>query len=1050
MLLASALAGLPSAGFSQQKKITITGTIRDSTGAITPGISIVVKSRSGEGTSSDMNGKFVLDVLPDDELEITAQGFSSQTIAVSNRTVIDIVVKSLANTMQDVVVTAYGRKQRKEATVGSVTTIKPGDLKIPASNLTTALSGQIAGLISYQRSGQPGADNANFFVRGVTTFGYKQDPLILIDNVELTANDLARIQVDDIASFSILKDASATALYGARGANGVILVTTKEGKEGKAQINLRLEESISQPTQSIELADPITYMRGYNEAIANRVTDENRQAPRYTENDIRNRMDPNRNQYVYPVVNWMDMLMKSRTANHRMNMGVSGGGKVARYYISGSAMFDNGTLKKDDMNTFSSNAKFRNYQLRSNVNVNITSTTQAVVRLSGNFDEFTGPISDSGDINTDIYSLILHTSPVDFPAYYAPDAANAYTQHILFGNTLRDGNLAKNPYAELMRGYQNFSRSRMSAQIELTQKLGFITEGLNFRGLLSTNRFSYFDVTRRYNPFYYTIPNAGYDKVSNSYTLSWLNNQNSNFAQPTEYLDYVSNPWNRQINSFYYLQGVIDYDRKFGEHGVSASVVATRQQSLAVSKEVNDLLSSLPYRNIGLAGRATYSYSSRYFLEFNFGYNGSERFSEQNRYGFFPTLGASWVLSNEKFWKGGISDIIQRLKLRASHGLSGNDAISDERFYYMSNVNLNGPTAAVFGLRNTYSQPSILISRYQNNAVTWEQSLSTNLGLEMQLFKGLNITAEVYRMKRSNILQVRNTIPTTLGLEAPISANLGKAETRGIDLQADYTVNFAGGKGWIKGRGNMTFSRNKYTEYEEPQYDEPWRSRIGQPLNRPFGYIAERLFVDDKEVAASPQQNFPGETMAVRGGDIKYRDVNGDGIISERDQVFFGYPTVPEIIYGFGASSGYKGFDLSFFFQGSARSSFFVDPNKTAPFVNNTNLLQVYADSHWSEENQDLYAIWPRYSPEQHANNTQMSTWYMRNGSFLRLKSVELGYTVPARVSKKLFMQNLRVYVNGMNLICWSPFKDWDPELAGNGLAYPIQRVFSFAINANF
>ncbi|WP_341838830.1 TonB-dependent receptor [Chitinophaga caseinilytica] len=1030
-------------GYTQQstsKKITVTGTVQDSTGMLLPGISIGVMGSQGVGTSTDMNGKFVLDVPADGALQVSAIGYVPQTIQVKGRAVIDIVLEIATSKLQDVVVTAFGRKQRREATVGSVTSINPQQLKIPSSNLTTALAGQLAGIVAYQRSGQPGADNANFFIRGVTTFGYKNDPLILVDNVELTATDLARLQVDDIASFSILKDASATALYGARGANGVILVTTKEGKEGKAMINFRLENKISQPTKEISLADPFTYMRLYNEANYNSGILE----PRYNEKEIRMRQDPNRNPYVYPVVDWMKEITRRSTFNQSGNFSVSGGGKVARYYISGAANRDNGTLKVDKMNSFNSNAKLNNYQLRSNVNVNITKTTEAVVRLSGNFDEYTGPIAPAGSIATDMYYQVLHTSPVDFPAYYAPDSANQTTRHILFGGTPEYG--YTNPYASIMKGYQNFSQSRMSAQFEVTQKLPFVTEGLTFRGLISTNRFSFFDVVRQYKPFYYYVdPVTGYDKLTDKYTLTWLN---PDPGAATEYIDYVATPGNRKISSFLYMQGVLDYDRQFGASNVSGSLVATRQQTL--NAQATDLQSSLPFRNIGLAGRATYAYKSRYFAEFNFGYNGSERFAEKNRFGFFPTFGVSWVPSNEEFWRnGGISDFVQRMKIRASYGLVGNDAIAGTRFYYLSNLNLNGGNSSVFGINNNYVRNGVRILSYENNDVTWEVARTTNIAVELEMFRGFNITAEIYRQQRDRILQARSAIPTSMGLEATVSANLGKAEARGLDLQADYKRNFAGEKGWVQARGNFTFAQNEYVAYEEPMWDEPWRRAVGKKLNQAKGFIAERLFVDDKEVAASPVQNFNG--VPTRGGDIKYRDLNGDGVITERDETYIGYPTTPEIVYGFGLSAGYKAFDISVFFQGVDRVSFFIDPNATAPFVGNTQLLKAYADDHWSEENQDLMATWPRLTANANPNNTfRPSTWFMRNGAFLRLKSVELGYTLPKRIAKKAYMENCRIYASGLNLLTWSAFKMWDPELAGSGMNYPVQRVFNLALNVNF
>ncbi|WP_295120729.1 TonB-dependent receptor [uncultured Chitinophaga sp.] len=1040
----------------QGAKIKITGIVKDTTGTGIPGVSVFLASNRSVGTATDVEGKFALEVTDGAKVMLSSIGFAEQSFIASadNRQVI-IMMRPNDGQISEVVITAFGKKERREAVVGSVTSISPGKLKIPASNLTNALAGQIAGVVAYQRSGQPGLDNSTFFIRGVTTFGYKQDPLILIDNVEVTTNDLARIQPDDISSFSVLKDASATALYGARGANGVILVATKEGVEGKAVVNLRFENSISKPTESIKIADPVAYMKLYNEAVATR---DARGTPSFTANDIYNREQtmanaPGSNKYVYPAVNWLDQMFKDQTNNQRMNGSVSGGGKIARYYIGGSYNVDNGILKVSPVNDFNNNVRLENYQLRSNININITPTTEAVLRLSGTFDEYNGPITQDGSFSSDLYYYALHTSPVKFPAYYPADPSTGINTHIMFGNDTREDGDANevayiNPYAEMMRGYKSFSRSRMSAQLELNQQLDFLMKGLSFKGLFNTNRYSYFDLTRKYDPFYYKV--SSYDRIANDYSLRWINNKS---GQATEYLSFEDGL--KDINTLIYFQGVLDYAKQTGKHYVGATLVGTRQQRLyanAIDPATNQpsLQYSLPYRNLGVSGRASYNYDSRYFLEFNFGYNGSERFAEKNRFGFFPTIGGSWLVSKEAFWNDNLNNVISKLKVRGSYGLVGNDAIGSTRFFYLSNVNLAGGNPAFFGQNNSITRPGVSITNYPNEDVTWETSRQTNVALEMSLFKSINIIAEFYQQHRYNILQGRASIPSSSGLEAGISSNLGSADSRGIDLSADYSKSFKNGL-WVSGRANFTFSQNTYDVYEQPAYKEPWRILSGQKMNVRWGYIAERLFVDDKEAAASPTQIFGQGTDAPRGGDIKYRDVNQDGKITEADQVFLGLPTVPEIVYGAGFSMGYKSFDLSAFFQGVARTSFFINPGDVSPFINNRQVLQVFADSHWSEENQDLYAKYPRLgvTNRQINNNLQTSSWWMRNGAFCRLKSLEIGYTLSPRLAKKAYLSNARIYFNGLNLLTFSRFKDWDPELSSNAFSYPLQKVFNVGINVN-
>jgi TonB-linked SusC/RagA family outer membrane protein len=1043
---------------SQGSRITITGSVTDSAGNIIRGANVTADNKKNVGTSTDANGKFVLDVEPGTVLVFSYISYKEKRVTVNADTkVLNVILELAAASSDEVVVVAYSQKQRKEALVGSVTTVRPENLKIPSSNITNALAGQVAGVIAFQRSGQPGQDNASFFIRGVTTFGYNSGPLILIDNVELSASDLARLQIDDIASFSFLKDASATALYGARGANGVILVSTKEGKVGRAKINVRVEQSSSQSTKTLELADPITYMKLYNEAT---ITRDPLIPPPFSQDKIINTQAtldkaPGSNQYVYPAVDWLSMLFKKRTSTQRANLSLSGGGGVARYYVAGSYNVDHGIIKEDSRNNNNNNIKFQNYQLRSNINIDVTKSTELIVRLAANFSDYNGPLATDGGFSTDMYDFAVHTSPVLFPAFFPADSANLNTKHILFGNVAGQGAnslLYYNPYALLMRGHKNSSESRMSAQLEINQKLNFITNGLSFRGMFSTNRYSFFQSQMGYSPFYYTI--GSYDKPTGRYTLSWLNSQPTGNNVATEYLNYY--PGGTNLNTFIYFMGALDYGHKFGDHNINGTLIATGQQTRY--SNASDLQSSLPYRNQTLAGRATYGYRDRYFAEFNFGYNGSERFSKNHRYGFFPTIGAGWVLSNEKFWSG-LSSVLTRAKIRGSYGLAGNDAISSRRFFYLSDVNLNGGgNYASFGSNGGYGRSGVFINNYENTDVTWETARQVNLALELTVFKNLNIVAEVYKKHTYNILQNRTSIPTTSGLEAAISANLGAVDAKGLDLHMDYKQNFTKDF-WISALGNFTFAQNKYVKYEEPQWLESYRYLKGQPVYRNFGYIAERLFVDDIEARNSPPQIFSTNGRPPKGGDIKYRDLNGDGKIDGADQTFIGFPQVPEILYGFGLSAGYKGFDITAFFQGQTRVTFFINPNTTSPFIpspnssiaGNTQLLSDYANNHWSEENQNLYALYPRLGVNRAdlENNLQSSTWWMRDGSFMRLKSLDIGYTLPTRILKKAKLSNCRIYFNGLNLLTWSPFKMWDPELGGNGFNYPIQKVFNVGINVN-
>lgn len=1020
-------------GYSQQ--ITVTGIVSEETiqGIESlPGVTVSVVGTM-KGTITDVEGRFTIEAKTDDKLMFSFIGKESQTIDITGRTVINIVMKDQLEDIDEVTVVGFGR-QKKESVIGSISTISAKDLKVGSSNLTTAIAGRLAGVISYQRTGEPGRDNAEFFIRGATTFGYKKDPLILIDGMEYTSTELARLNPDDIESFSIMKDATSNAVYGARGANGVILVTTKGGGEGKAQISVRVENSFSSPTRKVELADPITYMKLHNESVLTRnplgVTPYSQAQIENTESGI--------NPIVFPVVDWSNELFKNYTQNQRANMSISGGGKVAKYYVAGAVNQDNGILKVDHKNNFNNNIDLKTYSLRSNVSINVSKTTQLGVRLQGTFDDYIGPI-DGGEA---IYQKVMRTSQVLFLPYYPVTEDTKFVNHTMFGNY--DQGQYINPYADMVKGYRTYSRSIMVAQLELKQDLGYFLKGLTFNGMMNTNRRSYFDVTRSFSPFWYT---PSYNKLTNTYKLNVINPDTG-----TDFIDF--NPGSRTVSSTFHAQGQLNWKQKYNDKHEFTSMLIFLAHA-EVSGNAGSLQESLPARNLGLSGRTTYGYDDRLFFEFNFGYNGSERFYKTERFGFFPSAGLAWSVSNEKFFEK-FKTVFTKLRLRANYGLVGNDAIgsSADRFFYLSEVNMNnGSYGARFGDNGGYYRPGISIDRYDNAAITWETARNSTLGLEFGLFDKLEVIAEYFFERRSNILMDRASIPSTLGLQgSKPKANVGKSRSNSTELNVTYNDKI-GNDFLIQVQGNFTYAKNKFEAYEEPAYDEPWLYRQGQPISQQWGYIAERLFVDDEEVRSSPTQNF-GSTPT-RGGDIKYRDINDDGVINTLDRVPIGFPTSPEIVYGFGFSCTYKGFDFSAFVQGSARSSFWIDPAKTAPFIDNdgsssvisqNQLLQAYANDYWSEDNRDLYALWPRLSSTLNENNSQRSTWFMRDGSFMRLKQVEFGYTIPHNLLQRIRLANARLYVTGGNLLTLSKFKLWDVEMAGNGLGYPIQKTLTFGI----
>jgi TonB-linked SusC/RagA family outer membrane protein len=1037
-----------------QAKISVKGMVLDNDNKPILGV-LVVEKGSSNATSTDVDGMYRLsNVEGKATLVFTYMGFSTLEEKVEGRTTVNVRLTEDAQALEDVVVVAFGT-QKKESVVGSITSVSPKALKVPSSNLTTAFQGRMAGMISYQRSGEPGADNAEFFIRGVTTFGTgRVDPLILIDDIESDATELARVNADDIEDFSLLKDATATALYGSRGANGVVLIKTKAGHVGKAKLSFRLENAFSAPTSELEFADPITFMRLHNEAVLTR--DPLRPEP-YSQEKIDNTLQPGSNHYIYPATDWKSELLRNYTTTQRASLNVSGGGDVATYFVSGSFSQDNGLFKVDQVNNFNNNIDLKKISIRANVDIKVTSTTKLKVMTTASFDDYTGPpfasASTSSTGGAEVYKAILRTNPVMFPAQYPKPNELNYLDHILFGNSDESGQLYLNPYAAMVRGYQEYSRSNVLASAELKQDLDFFTEGLKFRALFNTSRLSYYSISRMYDPFYYKL--SSWDKYADNGVGTYNIMQ---VHEGTEYLNWATTMPSVKFNT--YVEGAFIYNREFGDHSLSAMLVG-QMRNISNPTRTNaagvvDLQSALPERNLGLSGRATYGFAQRYFAEFNFGYNGSERFSEDHRFGFFPSVGAGWVISNESFWDP-IKPIFEKFKLRYSYGLIGNDQIGSERFLYLSNVSFNG-TSVGFGTSpsgsDRYSNTAVTISRYANSDITWETSKKANYAVEFTTF-GIDVVAEYYTEHRENILLPRTNMPTTMGLWATVYSNVGEAIAKGVDISVDYNKVF-NSKVWLQARATFTYAHSEYLKYADFDYqNEWWKYHPGYPISQTWGYIAEGLFVDDADVANSPRQQF-GEYLA---GDIKYRDVNGDGQITDLDMVPIGYPTTPEINYGFGPSVGFYGLDFSMYFSGVGRASFWIDYEAVSPFVDvstgngvkeNNVLSQFIVESYWSEDNKNSYAVWPRLSETVITNNDQTSTWFMRDGTFLRLKQMELGYTIPEDITTRLRIKTARFYVSATNLLVWSKFKLWDPEMAGNGLGYPLQRVVNLGLQLTF
>jgi TonB-linked SusC/RagA family outer membrane protein len=1013
---------------TQQSGQKVTGKVVDKNGEALPGVTIQIAG-SMRGVITGENGNFEMDnIAVGTKLSVSLIGMQTKEFIFQGKGDLIIVLEDNVNELDEVTIVAFG-KQKKSSVIASIETVKTADLKVPSSNMTSAFAGKIPGIISYQTTGEPGADNAQFFVRGVTTFGYKTSPLILIDGFEATTDDLARMQPDDIESFSILKDASATVLYGARGANGIIMVSTKAGHEGPVKINARVDVNVTTPTQIPQTLDGVDYMKLYNQAQISRTPE---LGTYYSEQKILSTLN-GENPMIYPNINWYDNLFNKQTINTKANLNVSGGGGVARYFVSGGYENETGLLKVAGQNNFNNNIDIDRFHVRTNVIFKLSKTTTLDTRIQARFTKYNGPFQSAGDI----FKMVMNGNPVDFPAVWEPDEANLYTRHILFGNTSDNtGALMTNPYAEMVRGYESRDENTITAMVTLNQDFDFLVKGLKFQAKVSANTYSLYSSRRTYSPYYYGM--ASYNMVTEKYKLLNLN--------PTTGQAYLGDVQpGRDATVQYYYEARLNWDRKFGDHSIGLMTVAMAQENLLTGGNDKSIYVTLPERNFGNSGRVTYDYDERYFFEFGYGYNGSEKFTGDKKFGFFPSLGAGWLVSNESFWAP-MKNYIDLLKLKFTYGKVGNDAIAGRsgRFWFLSDLQRGGSPYR-WGETFTTLYDGYVTKRYANPDISWEVSTKYNLGLELGLLKDapLKFQIDFFKDYRNKIYMPLTSLPGTMGLEAGISGNVGKVESQGIDASLDFQ-HFFNKDFWMTARVNFTYATNKYVKLDEPNYPDTYLSQMGHNINLWRALVAERLFVDEEEIRNSPRQDF----ATYQAGDIKYVDVNGDGVVNGNDEVFMGYPVVPEIQYGFGLSAGYKHFDFSFFFQGNARVSMFIDPSAINPFTNRRNALEIVARDSWSETNPDVHAFWPRLSVDPLSNNMQLSSWWMRDASFLRLKSLETGYNFSK--IKRLGLDNIRVYFSAENLFVISAFKMWDPEMGRNGLGYPLSRRFNLGVQLAF
>jgi TonB-linked SusC/RagA family outer membrane protein len=1032
--LVSGIGGARCQTLAKQGPSTILkleGLVQDSKGDPIIGASVSLNGKAKVIT--DLNGVFQITCPEGSTLAVSFIGYQKKEIKITNQTFLKVTLYESTETLKDIVVVGYGT-QKKATLVGAVQSVKAEDLRVTSSNLSTAFAGKLAGVIATQSSGEPGSDGASFWIRGVSTYGGTTTPLVIIDGVEGSSGDLNSLDPEIIENFSILADATATALYGTRGANGVIIVTTKSGQDReKPAINIRVEGYMNSPIKVPKLVDGATYMELDNEAIENRESG----SVEYTQAQIDNTRNKT-NKYYYPDVDWYKELFNNTAWNQDVSLNVRGGSQRADYFMNVSVHNENGMSKnlgKKYGYSWNTNENIKKYVFQNNLGVKITPTTHASLKLHVEMDDAHNPTTSTSTLFYDAMAI----GPAEFPVYFPlsslePTSDYKDANQVLWGGKMRYNN-ESNPVALDAIGYNKTFQSTLIANFQVDQDLKFITKGLKASVIASFKNWSY-TYTNHYVG-YNQFDATDYDTSSGLVDVSLLG---------TESARSLSYSYNHSGDRTIYFEGLLNYERTFGDHDFSLMGVYNQREYDQGSPSSND--ASLPYRTQGIAGRANYVYKGRYLSEFNFGYNGSENFAKGHRWGFFPSIGLGYIISEESWWKSSqIGNIITNLKFRGSWGKVGT-ADSDTRFMYLSSITLSSGHYYTTGTTADYSLSGPVYSRTGNSDITWETATKTNLGLDLQFFKKLNLTADFFYEKRRNIFMEKESISAELGTgSTSLYGNWGAVNNKGVDASLNYNTDI--GKDWtVQVNGTFTFARNTVKAYPESPYTEyPQLSKVGHSINSVLGYVAQGLFKDDADVASSPTQSISGLTN--RAGDIKYEDLPNkdgetDGEITTNDRKYIGHPTVPEIVYGFGASAKYKNLDFSVFFQGQGLVSLFMSgfhPFETIANCN-YNVLKWVANNRWTTDNQNVNAKYPRLSDIANTNTTVTSTFWMRNASFLKLKNAEIGYTY-----KKLF----RFYASGANLLTFSKFKIWDPAMGGgSGFAYPTQMTVSVGLQMSF
>lgn len=1034
---------------------TVSGTVQDQDG--TPLIGVTVTSSPSNGVVTDVNGKFTIKVPSGAELTFNYLGYKTVKVKVGTRTTINVKMESDAQQLEEQVVVGYGT-QKKVSVVAAVSSVNSKELRQSSSpNLANALAGRLAGLTSLQSGGsQPGFDDADLYLRGASTTNGTR-PLILIDGVP--RDNIRTLDANEVATVSVLKDAAATAVYGVRGANGVILITTKRGEVGQTKLDISFDQSFQAFTREPERVDSWEFMTLRNEANRNDGMNEEYSGKMISRslNPLMG-LDPNdpdyalkaaRRHYMYPNHDWYREIFKKWSPQSRVNINISGGTEKLQYFVNASYLHQGGNLHTEPKSKlgYDPQARMTRYSFRSNLDYNITKNFKAFLNLGSYIEKvgMPGTTTYGGDNKWMIRDLIHCTvgmKPMTVGPT-TPDASLGYD--VIPDKVIRPVETDRSPFESVNRkGYRDETRTNLNASIGGEWNMTFITKGLSLKGMAS------FDAVAN------TILGGDITEMSFATSVDEDNDQ-IYFAVDRELNGTLSLSKSGYTNYTVNLQGSLNYSRTFGKHDVGAMILVQRD-----FWETNGAPLNMPYNMMGMAARVTYGFDNRYLLDANMGYNGSEQFSPKNRFGFFPSFAVGWVVSNENFLKG--NKVITNLKLRASYGKVGSDKIGNNRFLYLSNHTYSSSGGVAVGGYGT-----IYENRPGNYNLQWEVSKKQNYGIDLQLWSDWSITFDYFIEQRSKILKTQGMAPQFAGVPQWPYLNLGVVDNSGYELEINYNKSFNKDL-FLSVKGNFSYNHNKVKFWDEVPYADGYYYQYrttGQSLNQTFGYKIDwsngNGYFNTQEELDKYTEGYVDEngvehkgitynlSTAPQLGDFKYIDQNGDGIIDEKDRVPIGYTNVPRVSYGLNVSLNYKWFDFTVFLQGVGKYSSYYSGQGVYENIYQGTFFK-YHKTAWTAER---YAAgqkitYPRLSTGETCSKIQ-NDFFVMDRAFIRLKAIELGYTLPSNALRAIGINKVRVYFRGDNLVTWDRLRTstTDPEQTDQ-IGYPIVKTFNFGFNVTF